>query len=343
MPLACLACPSHRPAAAPRHASEPGPAPPPRPAAAAAPAPENVAGALETAESHRLRRALETALVDPAGRAGLRLFAESFEDDRRSVEIFGRGVGIWNGERQFDAAPREVEAAVRAALAAGFPEMAATYGSGSAGQRHEEEASGGPVRLLCAVEIEAGGVARRVEQVAGGERHAPLLELAAGLLARWRGAGEAGVGTAGLDEGLAAIAAGTLAPETLRLTLHEKPELGTAGRGVLLELRGRELRGRTFSSATGYGAPRAAKLSREELRALARRLAELAPGRLPVNLFAATYLDLTLEVLDRRVAVQARRFAGMTATSHGDVQRDFDRLIEQLRALAARLPEAPPG
>ena len=144
------------------------------------------------------------------------------------------------------------------------------------------------------------------------------------------------IAAASLDEGLAAVADGTLAPETLRLTLHEKPELGTAGTGVLLRLRGRELSVRRFATGSGYGPPREVELGEEDLRALAGRLAALSPARLPANLHAPGYLDLTLEVLGHRIAVQARRFAGMTAATHGDLQRDFDRLLESVRALGAR-------
>ena len=305
---------------------------PPHPTAEPpAPTPESLA----RAEAEQLRSALAKALADPAERAGLRLFAEGFhEDDYLTVEVFGHGVAIWDGERQFRAAPEEIDMALRAALAAGFPEMAPTYGGKTGGPRREGETDGGgPVRTVCAVEIQLGDAGKRVEQIAGGEQHAPLLTLAAKLLSQWSAAGAAGTAATGLDDGLAGVAAGRLAPETLRLTLHEKPELGTDGSGFLLRLRGREVVSRDFATGAGYGPERTFELSREELRALAGRLATLAPGRLPVNLFASGYLDLTIEVLGHRVVIQARRFAGMTADSHGTVQRDFDRLLESLRTL----------
>ena len=60
-----------------------------------------------------------------------------------------------------------------------------------------------------------------------------------------------------------------LAPETLRLTMHEKPELGTEGRGFLMQLRGRRLSVQGFSTADGYGPPGVAELTADELRSLA--------------------------------------------------------------------------
>ena len=105
--------------------------------------------------------------------------------------------------------------------------------------------------------------------------------------------------------------------------------------GLLLHMRGRRLSVRPFATATGYGPPRARELGEEELRALAGGMAALAPGRLPANLYDPAYLDLTVEVLGHRLSVQARRFAGLAATTHGTLQRDFEKLLEQLRALAA--------
>ena len=316
VPLACLA------AAAPPPTTEPR---------------GTAAEAAAAAESLRLAEALGRALDEPAERTGLRLLAESYEEGgHRAVEVFGRGIGIWNEERQFRASPAEIESAIRAVLDAGFARMDPTYGGAIEGRRRKGEPDGGgPVRLLCAVEIQADGVTRRVQQLVGGDKHGPLVDLAHLLLSQWRAAGEAGRAAAGLDAGLAAVAAGELAPETLRLTLHEKPELGTPGTGVLLRLRGRELSVREFATGSGYGPPRELELSEEKLRDLARRMARLSPARLPANLHATSYLDLTLEVLGHRIAVQARQFAGMTGATHGKLQRDFERLLEAVRALAA--------
>ena len=112
-----------------------------------------------------------------------------------------------------------------------------------------------------------------------------------------------------------------------------------------MRLRGCEVSLREFATGSGYGPPRERRLAVAELRALAGRMARLAPGRLPVNLWAPAYVDLTLAVLDHRVAVQARRFAGMTAAGQGAAQRDFDRLLAGLRELAAppaaAAPQAP--
>ena len=327
LPLACLAT------ASPGGASPGG-------AGRTAEPPALAAEAAASAAGERLRERLEAALEGPGGRDDLVLSVASFAGGEHvRAEVFGDGVGIWGGARLFRSSAAELEAAIRAALDAGFPEMAPSYG-GEATRRRIGGApeGGGPVRLVRALEIEAGDVAKRVEQIAGGEPYRPLLELTDRLLGQWRAAGEAGTTAADLDQGLADIAAGRLAPQALRLTLHDKPELGSPGTGVLLRLRGRRGSARPFDSDTGYGPPRPFELGVEEHRALAGRLAALAPGGLPGNLYASGYLDLTLDVLGHRRAIQARRFAGMTAATHGSLQRDFDRLVEALRRI---VPPAP--
>lgn len=143
------------------------PAPPPAMPGSSQQTPE----AALAAAGARLRVALEEALGDGGTPTGLRLFAQCFRAGGPvEVEVFGNGVGIWNGRRQFQASPEEIASAVNAALEAGLPEMDPLYGGQPRGRRAASEHSGAaPVRLVCAVEIEAGDSRRRVEQIAGGE------------------------------------------------------------------------------------------------------------------------------------------------------------------------------
>ena len=89
---------------------------------------------------------------------------------------------------------------------------------------------------------------------------------------------------------------------------------------------------RGFQAEAGYGEPRQRRLSGDEVAALARLLIDNAEG-LPFNLYADQYTDLTIEVLNRKVSIQARRFAEMTPETHGARQQSFDRVIEVLAAL----------
>jgi hypothetical protein len=72
------------------------------------------------------------------------------------------------------------------------------------------------------------------------------------------------------------------------------------------------------------------RLDDRELSGLARLLREGGMADLPINLYAEEYTDLVVKVLDREQRVQARRFAGMTRTTHGLAQGRFDRILEAL-------------
>ena len=92
---------------------------------------------------------------------------------------------------------------------------------------------------------------------------------------------------------------------------------------------------RRFRSGAGYDPPVQVALSDQESKGLLSKLAAIEVGVLPVNLFAESYLDLTLEVLDQRVSIQARRFAGMAPDSLGARQLAFERLLTAVREIPA--------
>ena len=79
------------------------------------------------------------------------------------------------------------------------------------------------------------------------------------------------------------------------------------------------------------------ELDPEEFTALVRDLARADLPGLPPNLYQDQYTDVVVKVLNRRAQINARRFAGMTAETHGSKQERFDTVLEQLRALQRRL------
>lgn len=62
---------------------------------------------------------------------------------------------------------------------------------------------------------------------------------------------------------------------------------------------------------------------------------------LPVNLYSPRYQDLEIRVLNRRVLLQARRFAGLTPETHGEKQARFDALVAAIEAVRNRVEESP--
>jgi hypothetical protein len=74
-------------------------------------------------------------------------------------------------------------------------------------------------------------------------------------------------------------------------------------------------------------------MSRPQLEGLLKLLADNDSGNLPINLYATDYTDFDVKVLDKGKNLQARRFAGMTPQTHGERQRQFDRIFEGLQRL----------
>jgi hypothetical protein len=280
----------------------------------------------------RLAEALDEAVAGRADWADLRIESECRSDEGfRSLALHGNGVGIWNQERQFGLTRDQVVDILRAFRRARFARLRETYGEGE-----EEEAL---IKVVCSVSLILGDVSKRVTQLELGPQSPELRRLAREVFAACRDAAAAGRTADSLSDGLTKVAAGALAPETLRVLFHRKPEAGAApgSGGFLLRIDGPRATTQVYTPPEGYADPRVLELSPGEVADLARHLAESEPDGLPANLYADTYTDLTLRVLGRERSLQARRFAGLEPTTHGTRQQAFDRMVETLRALHLRV------
>jgi hypothetical protein len=308
-----------------------------------------VAPARPASGSPPLQAALERAARPGAAASTLHLTGECFVGDEFvAFEVFGDGFGIWNERRQVRVSPAEIAALVRALAEADFASLAEVYGDPEAGRPRRPPArppgSAAALELLCRIEVELDGARHRVTQLSEGERSSALFTLAQRMVEILRSPAAAGVTVAGLDDGLAKLAAGTLDPRTLRLTLLRKPELGAVGgEGFLLRLAGRQAMRRGSAADEALGEPASVELAAADFHDLVRALAALGLADLPSNLYADDYIDLHVELLGEKRSLQARRFAGLTATTHGERQRAFDRLLarlgeldRQVRAAASR-------
>ena len=347
---------SERPAA---RGEPPGAAAPPQPAAAEPEAAADRRAGGETPTSPQaVDAALRRALAD--GWRRLRIFDECQTDaGPRTVEIFGNGVAIWDRGKQFELTRDEIRRGLEAFVAADFAQMKAEYGGrmppdpglweggarrGGARQggalQPGARQPGGPggsaaaTRVICQVVLELDGTAKRVMQLDVGEQSAALRRLAESLFEISRGPARSGIGAEGLTAGLERVAVGELAAETVTVVAHRKPR---DAEGWLLRIDGLRASTRRFVRGEGYGDPVSRDLDPGEIAELARLMADGALGELPINLYAEHYTDLNVEVLDHRKSIQARRFAGMTPTLHGERQDDFDRVVARLEQLHRRL------
>ena len=164
------------------------------------------------------------------------------------------------------------------------------------------------------------------------------------ILDECRGPAASGIAAVDLSDGLRKIADGSLAPEAFHLVVHRSGQDSGGGRSGgeswLLRVDGRHASVRGSSKHPAHDAPLVLELDADDLGRLARELVAATAGDLPGNLYADQYTDVAVTVLNRRKQVQARRFAGLTAATHGEKQKRFDRLLEQLEALRRRVSES---
>lgn len=303
----------------------------PDPASPARPGSGGETAAAQAPAAEPFARALDAALARGSWRE-LRIESECRDDagDLRSAELFGTGVGIWNRERQF-AVPRErLLGVLEAARRAGFGAMPESFGGKGAPKMRLE--------MICRVQIALDGEEKQSYQLSEGRQSPELEELAGRILAVAAELGPSGVAASSLDDGLDKIARGELAPEALTLQLQrqaEDPEAAEGGWILRIEDGGAQVS--FYTPAGGWTEPRYVRLSPEEAAGLARQLAAARPEDLPGNLYSTWYQDLEIRVLNRRKALQARRFASLTPETHGERQKRFDRIIAALEALQERV------
>lgn len=303
--------------------------------------------AATTPDAAKLEAALSRAVADPTEREDLHLLVNCIDDyGMRSAELWGNGVGVWGFRKQFELSEAEVTRVLETLQAADYPHLDRIYGGNRPDPRKRDEEGVFATRILCRVELALDGMFKQSAQVGKGYESLELKKLANDLLAICKSAGEAGVGATDLADGLEKMAGGDLAPEVLFVSLNRKPDVaGNMSGGYLLQISG----GRAISRPDG--APDEAlvlTLEPAELVALAAALSRHNLAAMPVNLYALDYTDLLVEVLDHDKRVQARQFAGMTPTTHGERQADFDAIYAALEDIQARvvrdgrrLPESP--
>jgi len=272
----------------------------------------------------------------------LRIESECQDDTAqlRSVTLFGSGVGIWHRERQFTVAREPLLDLLRELSRIGFGALPESFG-GSSDPDDAAPAEGFGLRLICRVRVVLDGIDKQSYQLSEGRQSPVLKSMAEKILALGEVLGPKGIGAESLSDGLEKLARGELAPETLTLQLQRQPEDPRSDeQGWILRLEHGAAR-LTFSSrATGWSEPHQTPLTREEFAALAARLAELHPEDLPVNLYSTWYQDLEIRVLNRKVTLQARRFAGLEPQTHGEKQDRFDAMIAEIDAVRSRVEGA---
>ncbi len=280
-----------------------------------------------------LRGALESALKNPETWQDIRIEAACSTDTGSGVvEIFGDGVGIWKREKQFPISKQQFREMLQEFRDAGFVDWRDFYG-GSA-------EPGAGVKIICRAGLSIGSNFKMVSQREKGKQFQPLRTLTARIFAISKGSTADGVFADSLTDGLRKLETGELNPVTFQLLLHRRSESRAElnkDRGWILRVEGRRASHQTIRQKAGYSDPVGLDLSEEEFLGLIRTLANSGLEKFPLNLFADSYTDLSLRVLNRKKSVQARQFPGVTLETHGERQTSFDRVLALLTELNSKV------
>lgn len=294
-------------------------------------------GEQKTAETEpsktELKGVLESALTNPGTWEDIRVEASCLtETGPTFVEVFGQGVGVWKREKQFPVSKQQFREILEEFRDAGFVDWHDLYG-GSA-------EPGAGVKIICRAGLSIDSNFKMVSQTEKGKQFHPLRTLTARIFALSRGSTAEGVIADSLTDGLRKLETGKLNPVTFQLLLHrrieDRAELNK-DQGWILRVDGRRASHQTIRQKAGYSDPVELDLSEEEFLGLTRTLAISEVESFPLNLFADSYTDLSLQILNRKKSVQARQFRGVTPDTHGERQRSFDKILALLTKLNSKV------
>lgn len=298
------------------------------------------ASAVSSENNARFRAALETAAVDPGQRTGLHLNAGCRNGpDFRAMRIFGNGVAIWGGERQFRLTEAEISDLLHQLVEVDFSSLPDQYG----GTLEPDRMQANNARMVvCSLSVSLAGLEKEVLQINRGEQSESFAQLVNSLLDTCEAPAATGIGAEDLEKGLEMVASGELDPMTFELhyqRLSDGAETGEAVEEFILRVEGRTATTRLRDPVDGYSEPRQLELTAKEGSELVWQLAEYDPSRFPKNLWAPSYSDLSLRVLNRKMSLVARPYSGVDQKTHGEIQQSFDATIELLKALHERVLE----
>ena len=136
-----------------------------------------------------------------------------------------------------------------------------------------------------------------------------------------------------MGDGLAKVAAGTLAPETFGLRFVQLPEPSSGGTGSILRVEDGVISRQPYAPGRSVGEAVTVDLEGGDFTALVSAIRQADPETLPVNLWSEAYLEIEVRVLQHRRSIMARPFSRLSGQKGGEPQQRFDRLVAALREI----------
>ena len=256
-------------------------------------------------------------------------------EGHRSAQIWGDGVGIWNDSVQFRLSHEQVLSIVKMLADARVGAMPQPGAKAPAPSGKTPKA---PLQMRGEITVIVGDVRTHRQQLTKGEQSQALADLVTRILEISQKASSVdGVRASSLQDGLAKVAAGTLAPQTFTASVRrqstEKEEGESVPEGWLLRIDGRHASDRLMPKGQIPPPPRELVLSEADFRKLVEGVQANDPTGLPNNTYSPAYTEVTVAVLDYRKNVPARPYLDVTAETHGEKQKSFDRLYALFRSI----------
>jgi hypothetical protein len=247
-----------------------------------------------------LTRAIEAAVNDPAMPFRLQVDC-SDEEGIRSLTVYRGRVAVFNHARQALLGRDQRNLLLGKLLEAGYPGFAESYG----GRRKaaKEEAA---LKVTCRVVLDVAGRHKSSVQLLQGEQSAELLGLADELLDAVAPLAVDGVGARSLDDGLAKLARGELAPEVLELRLVSLPPEPASAEGFILRIEGGEISRQAYAPGRLVGPVTKRAIAACQSREIVDALLEAGVSELPLNLRGAGATELAVGVLGQDKTVLSR-------------------------------------
>ena len=241
-----------------------------------------------------------------------------------AVRVFGNGVGTWNRAVQFRLTPEDVRSILEELREVHFGAYPIDVREKEErNQKHERDET----ELYGRIIVRLGDVTHVVRQM-GDKPERELEALAKKVLELSRQPAARGEKVGNLDDGLARLAGGTIAPEVLEVLARrkvDKPDPGAGQENWMLRINGSRAVDRDLTRQPAV--ERELRLSDPELKTLISLLRDARVGSLPQSLWAPRYSTLRVQVLNQMRNIQARQFVGMTAETHGAQQKAFDKVF----------------
>jgi hypothetical protein len=241
-------------------------------------------------------------------------------------------VGIWDGSVQFRLSRAQVLEIVRLLLEAKVGAMPQPGAKPSAGAARKA-----PLQMRGDLLVVAGSERTQLQQLTRGEQSEALSRLVTRLLELSEKAAAGGIRASSLQDGLAKVGDGTLAPQTFLVLVRRQTTAGSEGDSFLLRVEGLRASDRLMPKDRTPPPARELTLTDVYLRKLALAIRAQDPASLAKTTYAPTYTDVTIAVLDHERNVPARPYLDVTPETHGEKQKAFDRLYAMLRELHERV------